>query len=449
MIVRPEGASEDCPEAFYTHRPLDPEPVGTFPRTRPRLYGDGGPGLGTSTDTGTGDVLLPPGEALVSVDVGGGFTGLPVARRVRLEPGGTTVLSVDLKRQFDPRERGYFAADLHVHTRASADGVTPVETLVWAQAAADLDLAVLSDHNTAVGHLPFLEAAERRGMPYLLSEEVTTSAWGHFNPFSLDPGQGITVSPEKVPREYFQEARDRGATLVQVNHPLWGGGQGYFTRMDEPEFDWGFQLVEVINGFDGRVSDTDRKAIEALFALWSQGRRVVATAGSDDHNADKPTARVGTPRTYAYVGLPEGEPLTAERWLEALARGRAFVTTGPLVYLAVTVAAGVEGEAGDKPRTRPGPGARLRLGPGETLTLRAEVESVRELRSLSLWHNGRVVRTYPLEGKRASVEWSGRARSGWYAVTVESEGGGFALTNPVWVEPVPPQEPPRKGGAPD
>lgn len=429
VVVRPRGAPEACPEVFYTQTPLE-EPVSP-PRPYPQLDKEAN---GPSLRGGWGEALLPPGESRVSVDVGGGFTALPLEQRVFLPPGETVVLSVELRRRYDPRTRGYFAADLHVHTHASGDGVTPLETAVWAQAAADLDLAVISDHNTSVGHALFAAAAERLGIPYLLSEEITTSAWGHFNPFPLDPGAVVAVSPGKRPRDYFEEARARGATLIQVNHPFWGGGQGYFTRRDDPDFDEDFQLVEVLNGFVGRrVSEVDRRAVEDLFALWSQGRRVVATAGSDDHNAAKLTSQVGTPRTYVYVERRGGEVLTTERWLEGLSRGRAFVTTGPLVYL----------RAGEDPSR--GPGSQLRWRPEEPLRLRIDVESLSELRTLTLWHNGRMLRTFPLQGYRSQVEWTGRARSGWYAVTVEAEEGGFALTNPLWVEVLPRSEPPSEG----
>ena len=429
VVVRPRGAPEVCPEVFYTQKTLGAPAPPTEPH--PRLYrGSQGPSL----QRGWGEALLPPGEALVSVDVGGGFTSLPIEKRIFLPPGETVVLPVELERRYDPRSRGYFAADLHVHTHASGDGVTPLETVVWAQAAADLDLAVISDHNTSVGHALFAAAAERLGMPYLLSEEITTDTWGHFNPLSLNPGAAVTVSPEKRPREYFQEARAKGATLIQVNHPLWGGGQGYFTRRDDPDFDGDFQAVEVLNGFNGYMSSTDRAAIEAVFALWTRGKRVVATAGSDDHNTDKLTSQVGTPRTYVYVELGEGEALTAERWLEGLSQGRAFVTTGPLVYLWAQ---------GDPSM---GPGSQLRLTPGRSLRLRIEVEGLQELRTLTLWYNGRILRTFPLQGTGARVEWTGRPRPGWYAATVEAEEGGFALTNPLWVEVAPRGEPPAEGG---
>ncbi len=433
VVVWPVTAPPACPEVAYTDGSLTPPPPpGLLPAgtsASPMAYAGRADG-----DRGTAELFLEPGRARIAVDLGGGITGEVWEREIALEPARTYRLSVEPPRTYNPRLRRYFGADLHLHSRASGDAVTPLARLISAQQAADLDLVVLSDHNTAVGHLPFAEIAARRGIPYLLSEEITTASWGHFNPFPLRPGEAIPVSAGKRPRDYFQEARSRGAVLIQVNHPLWGGGQGYLHLRDDPAFDGNFQLVEVLNGFLGkRVGETDRRAVEAVFALWSQGRRVVATAGSDDHNADKLVSQVGTPRTYVALELEEGEPLTAERWLDALAQGQAFVTTGPLVYLEVVRA------VADRPEA--GPGRRLRLDAAEELRFRIALESVQELRSLSLWYNGRVLRTYPLQGRTAQLTWVGRARPGWYAVTVEAEGGGFALTNPVWVESRPPVAP--------
>jgi hypothetical protein len=379
---------------------------------------------------GRGEQLLPPGEYVVTVGRGEGVTAAPVTRTVQLPPGETTTVTVELQRQYDPRSRGYYGADLHVHTHASGDGVSPVSTVVWAERAADLDVAVISDHNTAAGHRPFIESAERLGMPYLLSEEITTSSWGHFNAFPLRPGEAVEVSPEKTPAEYFSEARAKGARIIQVNHPLWGSGQGYFTRMGNPGFDWDFQAVEVLNGFNGQLGETDLGAVQAVFDLWTQGLPVVATGGSDDHNMDRPVARVGVPRTYVYVDLKDGEELTTERWLAALGGGQAFVTNGPLVYLTAQ-----EGAR---------PGSRLRAG--GPLRLQIEMESRKALRTLRLWRNGREVRVYPLEGHEAFIEWEGIARYGWYAVTVEAEDRGFALTNPIWVEAADDGSPAREGG---
>ena len=423
-VIRPLDLPDACPEVLYTALPLEqPAPGGAIGALRSSET--------LTTLGGLGETMLPPGEYAISLDRGD-LTAAPVTRTVRLSPGETASVAIELRRQYDPRSRGYYGADLHVHTHASGDGVTPIQTAVWAQRAADLDLAVISDHDTAAGHLSFAEEAERLGMPYLLSEEITTSVWGHFNVFPLRLGEVVGGSREKTPTEYFSEARAKGARIVQVNHPLWGGGQGYFARMDDPEFDWGFQTVEVLNGFDGKLGETDFGAVQAVFELWTQGRRVTATGGSDDHNMDKLVAQVGNPRTYVYVDLKDGEDLTAERWLAALGAGRAFVTSGPLVYLMAQEGALL--------------GSRLRAG--GPLRLQIEVESRKPLRALRLWHNGRELRAFPLEGHEASIVWEGIARSGWYAVTVEAEDEGFALTNPIWVETLPAEEvpPAREGG---
>lgn len=427
IIIR---SQEGCPELLFTEAST----------------GEGAPASDRSI--GQAEISLPPGLYLVTVDRGAGFTGEPVAYRLVVPaapiPASPHLIEFDQNeptlrdlpqqvtpevpfpplllrfnplQRFNPRERGYYSADLHVHTHASGDAVTPIATSVLAQLAADLDLVMISDQDTVAGHSIFTEEAERRDVPFLLSEEITTESWGHFNVYSLRSGEFVGVSPQKTPAEYFSEARAKGAAIIQVNHPYWGGGQGYFTRMGDPKFDRGFDVVEVWNGFRGKLNVTDERAQQALFDLWNQGVAVTAVGGSDDHNSNVLIAETGWPRTYVYV---EGE-VTAERWLEGLKAQRAFVTTGPLVYL--------------RAQGQVGPGAHLSLKTGSPLRFDVELESIRKLRALQLWHNGQEVQTFPLDGHTALLSWEEVVReAGWYAIIVGADEGSTALTNPVWVE---------------
>lgn len=383
LVLSPQDGGAACPEVIYT-------PDGSL------------------------DLDLPPGRYLVQADHGG-FTSPPVLQPMRIDPGRSQTVSLELHRVFDPRSRGYYAADLHNHTLMSGDGVTPIAESVLAQTAAGLDLVVVTDHNTSAAHAAFRAEAERQGVPYLLSEEVTTSDWGHFNVFPLPVGLAVLPEPGKTPRDYFAEARAKGAWFIQINHPFWGEGAGYFQRSDDPEFDGGFDAVEVFNGFNGRA-DHDKQAMQALFELWNAGMRYVATGGSDDHDTSELVSRLGRPRTYVYLS---GE-FNSEVWLAALRAQHAFVTTGPLVYLRAQGAAM--------------PGDDVRLKPGEPFRLELEIESLEELSRLWIYCNGEVVHEEPLSGQRVRIVWKDEApQAGWYAVYVEAAPDHRALTNPVWV----------------
>lgn len=388
-----------------------------------------------------GEMDLVPGSYLVMLDVGGGFTSSAIEQRFIVPSQGAVAAGArkplevawnlqDLEERaktlrFDPRTRGYYSADLHVHTVSSGDGVTPIGDNVLAHLAADLDLVMISDHNTGAGHQTLIEDTARHDAVVLLGEEIITGAWGHINAYSLEPGRFVDPEPGMTPHQIFAAARALGASVIQVNHPYWGGNaQGYFNRMKDPDFDWGFDAVEVINGFNGELDEDDWEAIETVFGLWNQGLRVTAVGGSDDHNSAILTAKTGWPRTYVYLN----EPLSAAAWLKALKAQRAFATTGPLVYL--QVGEGI-------------PGSDVRLVRGTPLEFHASLESVSPLSVLTVWQDGEAIGQIPLRGQTATLDWRVLVRNdGWFAVTVETEDGLLALTNPVWVKLIDKQEEP-------
>lgn len=370
---------------------------------------------------------LPAGKYTISVEHGAGFTSLPKTLEIAVEEGSPLEVGVALERLFDPRQRGYYSADLHLHTIASAaamkrdfgienHGVTPVDQAVGVQLAADLDVMFISDHNSTDGHELLAQTAQQRGVPYVLSEEITTLRWGHFNPYSLRPGELVEFRFDKTPAEFFEEARAKGAAIIQVNHPL-TPGMGYFFVRNDPEFDPSFDAVEVLNGsFD----ESDLETIRQLFRYWNERARYVATAYSDDHDWMELDTQYGTPRTYAFV---EGE-LTAESFIESLKGGHAFVTYGPLVFLRANESAI--------------PGDVVSLSLGEMITLRAEIQSVRPLEGAvaEIVKDGQSVASFELAGREQTISFEDRPdKDGWYLLRIlDSQRKYLAMTNPIWVE---------------
>lgn len=366
---------------------------------------------------------LPPGTYTLVVDRGAGFTRPPVLREVTVEAGRTVDLVVELPRGFSPSQAwGFYAGDPHNHSSASFDAVTPPEELVAVQLAADLDLGFLTDHNTCDGHAPYAAAAASRGFPVVLGIEITAFRW-HWNAFPVQAY--VPQIPPLVwmgvgsPAPTFAEARGKGARFIQANHPYWSGAP-YFDALGKPFFDHGFELVEIANG---PFEDDDARTIEQMFKFWNEGRRYVAVGASDAHDWKDPADPYGRPRTYVHV---EGE-FTAEAWLNALGKGRAFVTYGPLVNLVA------QGWA------RPGDTVSVRAG--EELRFQAELfvaprEAPRGLALLQVVRNGEVIGEIALGGKgEAAISFTDRpARSGWYIVRVVATDGDQAWTNPIWVE---------------
>ncbi|MFQ6090589.1 MAG: CehA/McbA family metallohydrolase, partial [Candidatus Bipolaricaulia bacterium] len=324
-------------------------------------------------------------------------------------------LQVEVERPFEPNDWGYYSADTHAHTAVSPDGNAPVDQAVGVQLAADLDLVFISDHHSVQGHRMFATTAQERGVPFLLSEEITTD-WGvinmgHFNAYSLNPGS--LVNWRVPPAQIFAEARRKSAEVIQVNHPK-AGPYDYFNLMDDPRWDPGFDVAEVYNG---EFSPEDQLAVEQMFAFWNQGRRYTAVATSDDHMWMVLDVEYGRPRTYVFV---EGE-LTAEKWLAGLLAGHAFVTYGPLIRL----------------QTNGGriPGDTMTLAAGGTISLEAEIRSVTSLAKAEVIKDGEIIAEFVLKGIEASLSFEGSPEAdSWYLLRVFAADGDRAMTNPIWVE---------------
>lgn len=369
---------------------------------------------------------LPPGQYTLQVEHGARFTALPQRRDVRVEAGAPVELAVDVPRLITPSTHGYYSADLHAHTIASAEstlkifgipnhGSTPVDQLVAVQLAADLDVMFISDHNSVDGHEPFAQTAQARGIPYLLSEEITSVLWGHFNAYSLDPGKLVEFNFVKPPSQYFAEARQSGAQMIQINHPL-STGFGYFFIQNQPQFDPSFDAVEAFNDHFG---EDDAQTILRLFQFWNQGKRYVATAVSDDHDWKIMNTEYGTPRTYVHV---DGA-LSAQGFLDALKAGHAFVTYGPMIFVSA------DGKI---------PGDTLEVAKGQTIQLTARVQSVDALEGVQaeLIRNGQKVQTVAVSGTGQEITFSETAdKDGWYAVRLLDGARRYlAMTNPIWVD---------------
>ncbi len=373
-------------------------------------------------EIGLARLTLPQERYTLTVDHGAGFTTLPFAQEITVQAGKTVELTAALQRAFSPAKAwGYYSADLHAHSTASLDGHTPIEQLVLVQLAADLDLVFISDHETIAGHKLFSETAQARGVPAILSEEITTPQ-GHWNAYPLSCA--VTYAPGKNPKDYFAAARACGAQIIQANHPG-SSSDGYFALLGTEAFDYNFDAVEI---FNGEFDQGDARTIEQLFRFWNEGRRYIAVGSSDDHDwMDFRFERYGRPRTFVHL---EGE-VTAERWIAALKKGRAFATYGPLVNFTAQQGTAL-------------PGDTVTLACGQEIALRAELlvlprdpsqAEPRVLQSAQILKNGKVLKNFSLSEDRAVITLTDKpTEKSWYVVRVVADDGDQAYTNPIWVE---------------
>lgn len=246
-----------------------------------------------------------------------------------------------LARQIEPGD--FVACDLHVHSHLSADSQVSLTDRLATLAAEGVELAVPTEHNHVGEYATTADALGMTGLRSVPGVEITSDApaLGHFNayPFPRDPtrpGNGAPPHDNLVPSALFASLHRLDPDMVvQINHPRFEGGIGYFDvmRLDartgaaDPRYSAAFDAVEVFNGFD--LARPER--VEQVFLDWlkllARGQRVAATGSSDSHEVRYQLA--GYPRTYAHVRREERDD--ARAIVRAIKSGRSFVTSGPFV----------------------------------------------------------------------------------------------------------------------
>jgi Carboxypeptidase regulatory-like domain len=361
---------------------------------------------------GVADVTLAPGDYAFAVSHGKDVLGASAGVRTTVVSGAAQTLAVPLDVLFDPPARGWYGADLHHHAD-QAEAVTPPADLARSQLAAGLDLLFVSDHDSTVNHRALQAIADRRGVPFIPSVEISTS-WAHFNAYPLRLGEPLAIDTSNTDvHAVFAEARRLGAEVVEINHPFIP--YGYFASLDAGVapggFDPAFDLIEINSSARG----DDAKVLAKTWAFWNAGQRYYLAAGADVHDVWNQLS--GEVRTYAHV---DGAP-TAASYARALKDGHAYVTYGPLVF--------PDQMFGDQ----------LKLAAGQAFTLGFDLKAVNGLKRVSLIGGGAVEKSLDLSsaGRETHVDFPLTAGGpGWYALTVEDAAGMRAYTDPIWVSVV-------------
>lgn len=257
---------------------------------------------------------------------------------------------------------GYVASEFHVHQIGSMDAPISNERRVASMVAEGVELFASTDHDYVADLQPVIEAlglsSYVRNIPGL---ETTPFAYGHFNAWPITPdestpnrgaidwAQGM-AGYSMIPGEIFDAMRERGAELVQVNHPRTAFSRSasflqYFDRaglrfdyenrqivgdlafapipndwLRLPEvslWDDTFNALEVWNSLG--MGDTNSDGVLEIVSLdivmrdWfnflTLGLVVTPTASSDTHSAYINPA--GMPRTYVRVSDDSSQALAS------------------------------------------------------------------------------------------------------------------------------------------
>jgi hypothetical protein len=254
----------------------------------------------------------------------------------------------------------WVALDSHVHQAGSGDSTVPNDLRVLTAAAAGLEAMIATDHEFISSLDPVV--AEVGLQPWLLvvpGQEVTATTPEHINAWGFPTGP--EYGPRGSPPEWFGQGlgevygliRERGAGLIQLNHPRhscnWMCLIGWDRVTGEPRvtdptifglppdhalWSWDLDAFEVMNGFSSPLPDPANLdatgLLEDWLAFWNHGHPVAPVGVTDSHDA----GALGEPRTL--VRLADDVPsLRAADVVDAALGGGVQVSAGAFVEVAV------------------------------------------------------------------------------------------------------------------
>ncbi|MEM9489166.1 MAG: CehA/McbA family metallohydrolase, partial [Myxococcota bacterium] len=197
-----------------------------------------------------------------------------------MEPGEDQSLDFTLY-QVAPAT-GYVGSDHHVHQIASPDSTVPNDLRIAAMVAEGVELFAATDHDYVADLQPEIAALGlteyTRAMPGL---EVTPFAYGHFNAWPiaidmLDPSRGAvdwargTAGYAMIPGEIFAALSERGAEVIQVNHPRSTFPGSFLTFFDRAGLAFDYGARQIVGDFTAAPVPNDWLRLPET-SLWSDG----------------------------------------------------------------------------------------------------------------------------------------------------------------------------------
>ncbi|GAB3639118.1 CehA/McbA family metallohydrolase [Hymenobacter arcticus] len=309
---------------------------------------------------------------------------------------------------------GWYQGDLHLHTLHSDGKRTPQE-LVTEAGAQGLDFLVSTEHNTNSANLSWGKYAS----PNLLiinGEEVTTTAFGHWNALGLDATTLLdwryTPADSAIAGATAQVHALGG--LAIINHP--------FFPDTVNRFRFGVRHFDGIEVWNGRWDARNERALAWWDALLRQGRPTLAVAASDTHTAVPSPNQLGRPRTVV-----QASGLSRAGIMQGLRRGRAYLVADRPISLTLTARAGA---------ATAGLGDTLVVAAGQAIQVAFELRNV-PAGTITLRGDQGVLATNPVAATGpTAVRWPlpTTRHPRYLRVEVRTpQGTMLALTNPIWV----------------
>lgn len=391
---------------------------------------------------GSFSLSLPVGN--VELSAVRGFEYLPSDQAVEIEEGEVTALTVELERLTNMGAKGWYSASTHVHSNYGGNLHNTLQNLMMMSRAEDQDLVleqVANKDNRILDYHYFEEGGGAHSVSeadqiVVVGQEYRPPFYGHVFMFGLEEhlispfvtGYEGTAIESLYPSntDMFIKAKAQGAVTGYV-HPFLGeedplngtlgGGKGF--------------IVDAALGTTDALewSDSNRAGFFPLYAVWNNGLRVTATGGEDSISSLHRSKLVGSFRTYVYTG---NQGLSMEAWFDGLTRGRAMVSSGPLLEMSIGTAI-------------PGDTVELPAG-GGTVSVSGRLRSITELDDVALVCNGIEVERFAIRGNGTSLDLNYELEitdSGWCHLRTEGDprnrsmldvAYAQAFTNPIWIK---------------
>ncbi|MCK4367461.1 MAG: PHP domain-containing protein [Thermoplasmata archaeon] len=225
--------------------------------------------------------------------------------------------------------------DGHMHSIYSTGETTVHENSDVAKSRS-LNWIVVTDHNV-VPPQSVCDAENTADFLCLIGDEVTTSGgdilgWGlsQLVPWNLGPGRNMN--------DIFEDIRTQGGLAV-LAHPMAPGGKHYQHFGVYENFDG----LEIYHGYSGFNADPptrmDSDAVSQWESYLNAGIRKIAVGDSDCHNASNQWNEGDLFNRQGAIGFPRNvvlvEELSREGILEAVSKGRLYITDGPVLNFTI------------------------------------------------------------------------------------------------------------------
>jgi hypothetical protein len=313
---------------------------------------------------GTCQGWLPRGEVLV--DIARGFEYEPLRTKVTITPGQRE-LTLVIKRWIDMNSRRWFSGDSHVHflsaqgahLESQGEDLDVVNLLQsqWGHMFANTEdftgRPSVSQDGSNIVYVSQENRQHMLGHAILLGLKTPVMPWCTDGPNEAELGGFM----ESTLSHWADECHKQGGTVILPHFPIPNG---------EP-------AALIVTGRVEGVEMTRHAASAHLeyYRYLNCGYRLPLLGGTDKMTSDVP---VGLYRTYVHV--PADEVFNYENWCRNVARGRTFISGGPIIGLKV------DGhDIGDT----------IYMAKPGTAEVEAWAESIFPVHSLQIVQHGRVV----------------------------------------------------------